>query len=230
MPRWHSIFHNPFYIIRKRLFTSLRNNAHHISGTVLDFGCGTKPYEEMFACDKYIGLDYETEVSSRNPNLKADFFYDGKTIPFPDNHFDSVFSSEVLEHVFNPDQILTELHRVMKPGAKMLLSCPFFWPEHEQPYDYARYSSFGLKALMEKNGFEVVNFEKTGNYFECVVQSIVLYVFYFIPHRPKVLETLFFLIFITPFLVFNLAISKILPMRIKRSDFYLNNVIVVRKV
>ncbi len=230
MPRWHSVLHNPFYIIRKRLFTSLRNNAHHISGTVLDFGCGTKPYEEMFTCDKYIGLDYETEVSSKGRVLKADFFYDGKTIPFPDNHFDSVFSSEVLEHVFNPDQILTELHRVMKPGAKMLLSCPFFWPEHEQPYDYARYSSFGLKSLMQDHGFEVVNYEKTGNYFECVVQSIVLYIFYFIPHKPKVLETLFFLIFISPFLVFNLAVSKILPMKIKRSDFYLNNVIVVRKV
>ena len=230
MPRWYSVFFNPFYLIRKYLFSGIEKNKAYISGTVLDFGCGSKPYRDIFTVEKYIGLDYGTEVSEKNELLAADVFYDGKTIPFEANHFDSVFSSEVLEHVFNPDEILKEINRVLKPGGHILLTCPFFWPEHEQPYDYARYSSFGLKHLVEKNGFEVVAYEKTGSYFECMLQGMVLYIYFFLPHKPKVLEIILFSIFITPFFVLGLLLAAILPKKIKRSDFYLNNVIVAKKV
>lgn len=229
-PRWYSVFFNPFYIIRGQLYKAIKRNVHYIKGDVLDFGCGSKPYISIFNVNSYTGLDYETEVSSKNQNLSADVFYDGKTIPFGDNHFDAAFSSEVLEHVFNPDEILPEIHRVLKPGAHLMLSCPFFWPEHEQPYDYARYSSFGLKHLMEKNGFEVVHYEKTGSYWDCILQSIISYIFYFIPHRPMLLQVIFFTLLITPFMLLGLLLSAILPKRIKRSDFYLNNLIVVKKV
>ncbi len=200
-----------------------------MKGNLLDFGCGSKPYKNIFNVDKYVGLDYETEVSQRNPLLVADVFYDGKTIPFAENTFDSVFSSEVLEHVFNPDEILPEIHRVMKPGAHLLLTCPFFWPEHEQPYDFARYSSFAMKHLMEKHGFEVVQFEKTGSYIESIFQGMALYNYYFIPHRPKALQLPFFVLFVTPVILAGSLLSKIFPPRVKRYDLYLNNVIVVKK-
>lgn len=228
-PRWYSVFFNPFYLTRKGLFKAIEQNRSYIKGLALDFGCGSKPYVSMFDTDQYIGLDYATEISEQNDKLAADVFYDGKTIPFEKDHFDSVFSSEVLEHVFNPDEILAEINRVLKPGGHLMLSCPFFWPEHEQPYDYARYSSFGLKHLVEKHGFEIVKYEKTGSYFECMLQGMILYVFFFIPHKPKILEVLFFSIFITPFLLLGLLLAAILPKKIKRSDFYLNNVIVARK-
>ncbi len=230
-PRWYSLFFNPSYIIRKQLYNAIKRNVHYIKGDVLDFGCGSKPYISLFdGAATYTGLDYETEVSSKNEHLSADVFYNGKTIPFGNDHFDNAFSSEVLEHVFNPDVILPEIHRVLKPGGHLMLTCPFFWPEHEQPYDYARYSSFGLKHLMEKNGFEVVNYEKTGSYWHCLLQSLVSYIFYFIPHRPMLLQVIFFTIFITPLLLLGLTVGAILPKRVKRSDFYLNNVIVVKKV
>lgn len=229
IPRWYDIFYNQFYLIRRGLYRGILRNRHYLKGRMLDFGCGNKPYASIIDVSEYIGLDYDTEVSRRNILKTVDVFYDGKTIPFPDHHFDSVFSSEVLEHVFNPDEILPEIRRVMKPGAHLLLTCPFYWPEHEQPYDYARYTSFGLKHLMEKNGFEVVHYEKTGSFFETILQGFITYLFFFIPHRPRVLEVLFFSIFITPFLVLGLLFSAILPKRIKRSDYYLNNIIVVRR-
>lgn len=228
-PRWYSIFFNPSYVIRLKLYQAILRNAHYMKGDIIDFGCGTKPYEKIFNVSSYTGVDYDTEPTGGKRNMAADMFYDGKTIPFGDNHFDAVFTTEVLEHVFNPDEILPELYRIMKPGAYMLLSCPFFWPEHEQPYDYARYTSFALRHVMENNGFEVVHYEKTGSYWDCLLQGIVTYMYYFIPHKPKILEVLFFTIFITPVLLLGLLFSTILPKRIKRSDFYLNNVIVVRK-
>lgn len=228
-PKWHSIFFNPFYIIRTRLYRGIKKHAHYMKGDLLDFGCGSKPYRAIITVDKYIGLDYETEVSQRNPLLAADAFYDGKTIPFADKTFDSVFSSEVLEHVFNPDEILPEINRVMKPGGHMLLTCPFFWPEHEQPYDFARYSSFGLKHLLEKNGFEVVQYEKTGSYIESIFQGIALYNYYFIPHKPKFLEVIFHVLFVSPVIIAGSLFSKILPGRVKRNDLYLNNIIIAKK-
>ncbi len=229
MPKWHSVFYNPFYIIRTRLSSAIKRNAHYIKGTTLDFGCGSKPYVNLFKSDKYIGLDYETEVSKKNDQLSADVFYDGKHIPFDDNYFDSVFSSEVIEHVFNPDEIFAEINRVLKPGGYFMFTCPFFWPEHEQPYDYVRYTSFALRHLMEKHGMEIVKYEKTGSYFESILQGIILYAYYFIPHKPKILEVLFFSIFITPFLLIGLALARVLPKKIKRSDYYLNNVMIARK-
>ncbi len=195
----------------------------------MDFGCGSKPYTSVFNYDEYIGVDYETEVSNSNERLAADVFYDGKTIPFKDNEFDSAFSSEVLEHVFNPDEIIPEIYRVLKPGGHLLLTCPFFWPEHEQPYDFARYSSFAIQNLMERHGFEVVEYDKTGSFFETLAQGFIFYLYCFIPHKPKFLEAIFFTIFITPFLLLTLIFAAILPKRVKRSDYYLSNVIVVKK-
>jgi len=229
MPRWYSVFFNPFYLVRRNLFKGILRNKSCIQGRVLDFGCGSKPYVNLFNFESYTGLDYATELSEKNTKLAADVFYDGKTIPFEANHFDSVFSSEVLEHVFNPGEILDEINRVMKPGGYLMLTCPFFWPEHEQPYDYARYTSFGIRHLVEKHGFELVNYEKTGSYFECMLQGMVLYVYFFLPHKPKALEAILFSIFITPFLLLGLLLAAILPARVKRSDLYLNNIIVARK-
>lgn len=229
LPRWYDVFSNPFFLTRRGLYQGIRNNQHYLSGKMLDFGCGNKPYASLLNVEQHIGLDYDTEVSRKNIRNTVDVFYDGKTIPFPDNYFDSAFSSEVLEHVFNPDDILPEIRRVLKPGGYLLLTCPFFWPEHEQPYDYARYSSFGLKHLMEKNGLEVVHYEKTGSFLEVLVQGLVSYLYFFIPHRPRLLEMLFFTVFITPFLLLGLLLRTLLPRRIRREDYYLNNIIVVRK-
>ena len=228
-PYWYGIFFNPFFLTRKGLFQAIKKNSHYIKGKVLDFGCGNKPYAAVFDTDQYTGLDYDTEISRKNLKQGVDVLYDGRNIPFADEHFDSAFSSEVLEHVFNPEEILAEIHRVLKPGGHLLLSCPFFWPEHEQPYDYARYTSFGLKHLIEKHGFEMVHYQKTGSYFECLLQGWVLYLFFFIPHKPKVLEVIFFSIFITPVLATGLLLAALLPQKIKRSDFYLNNVVIARK-
>ena len=80
----------------------------------MDFGCGSKPYESLFVnAKKYIGID--VEVSGHNhKDSKVDVFYDGKTLPFADKSFDAVVCFEVLEHIFNPDEAITEIRRVLK--------------------------------------------------------------------------------------------------------------------
>lgn len=151
-------FVNPFFLARRALWKSIAAAAVRLSGPLLDVGCGTKPYRELFTTDEYVGLDIDSE-SARARGV-ADALYDGTRFPFDDGRFRSVLCNQVLEHVFNPQEFLREIHRVLDRRGLLLLTVPFVWDEHEQPHDYARYSSFGLRALLQDNGFRVVHHAK----------------------------------------------------------------------
>jgi SAM-dependent methyltransferase len=222
------LFFSPFFTIRHLLHRSIIKHAHLLQHNLLDFGCGSKPYHHLFAhTTAYTGVDFE---GGGNPyeKTRVDLYYNGKSLPFEANHFDSILATEVFEHLFNLDEILQELKRVLKPGGKMMLTCPFLWPEHEQPWDFARYSSFGIKALLERHGFETVVQEKTGNYLLCVHQLIVLYTYYLIPKIPLLYHVLYLLLTL-PISIITLALQLVVPKKLKRQDLYLNNVLVVQK-
>jgi SAM-dependent methyltransferase len=222
-PTLLGVFLNPFFIARRGLLKSIRELGKNINGKTLDVGCGTKPYEKYFNCSEYVGLEIETTL---NRELKkADYFYNGKTFPFKDSEFDSVVTNQVLEHVFNPDEFLKEMNRVLKVEGKLLLTVPFVWDEHEQPYDYARYSSFGLKSLLEEHGFEVVKQQKSVNDFRVIIQLVNAYVYKKV-HQLQLIRQLTTISFCAVVNVIGL-LSALLP---KNNDLYLDNVILARKV
>ena len=68
---------------------------------------------------------------------------------------------EVIEHVFNIDEVLTEIFRVLKPNGLFLGTLPFVCEEHEIPYDFARYSSYGIRHILSKNNLPVLEFVKS---------------------------------------------------------------------
>ena len=125
---------------------------------MIDVGCGSGPYKSLFRHDGYVGLEYDTPIA--RGKKQADAYYTGTKIPLEDGTFDIVLCTQVLEHVFEPDKFLAELNRIAKRGAKLVVTVPFVWDEHEQPYDFARYSSFGLTALLGRNGWHVERHEK----------------------------------------------------------------------
>ncbi len=217
------LFTNPFYIARKGLLEHIRSLAPNITGKTLDVGCGTKPYEKYFNHSQYIGLEVNTGIDSEKK--RADFYYDGKKFPFEDDEFDSVVTNQVLEHVFTPDLFLSEINRVLKISGNLLLTVPFVWDEHEQPFDFARYSSFGAKSLFEKNGFEIIEHRKSLNDFRVIIQLINAYLYKTsLKRRPvKLLVNLFL---IAPVTILGIFISKILP---KNNDLYLDNIIFAKK-
>jgi SAM-dependent methyltransferase len=118
---------------------------------ILDYGCGVRPYEHLFEgyIDKYVGVDV-----GNNPKAEIEIL-PGETLPFEDSEFDIILSSQVLEHVKDVDQYLHECSRLLKENGTLLLSTHGTWQYHASPYDYHRWTSIGLKNLLERFSFEV---------------------------------------------------------------------------
>jgi len=218
-----SVFFNPFFIARRGLFVNIKKLGAQVTGKTLDVGCGIKPYEYLFKSSEYIGLDIDQDGHNHS-NSKIDVFYDGKIMPFKDNEFDSVVTFQVFEHVFNPNEFLTEINRVVKSGGKLLMAVPFVWDEHEQPYDYARYSSFGLAHALSENGFDVIEIKKSVNNFGVIFQLTNAYIYKLLSFN--IVTKLLALLLILPFTILGLIFSIILP---KNNDLYLDNIVLAKK-
>lgn len=222
-------FTQPHFLIRNRLLHAIALLAPQLKGKMMDFGCGQKPYRSLFDVAEYIGVDFENPGHS-HANESIDVFYDGKTIPFTEETFDSIFCSEVFEHIFNLPEILKELNRVLKPGGLILISCPFAFCEHEVPNDFARYTSFAIKYLMAQNGFEMVEQIKTGNSVEALTQMYLMYIhqhIYPVLSKIPVIRSVFKFSIYTSTNLLALMFSKLLP---KGKDLYMNNVLLCRKI
>ncbi len=140
---------------------------------LLDLGCGVKPFQPIY--DKKVkesfGIEVETTLHDQS---RVDKFYDGRNIPFSDASFDVVFSTEVMEHVPDPNHFLSEIHRVLKKDGIAILTVPFFVPLHEQPHDYYRYTSFGLEHLVKTNGFAMKKMEVFGDYIAVITSLLII--------------------------------------------------------
>jgi SAM-dependent methyltransferase len=225
-PGFLGVFVNPFYHMRRQLWLNIADLAPRIAGKTLDVGCGSKPYEELFSkSTQYTGIDYDS--AENRAHTKADVFYDGENFPLLDESFDSALATEVLEHVFNPDKFLAEIQRVLRKGGMLLLTAPFVWDEHSQPYDYARYSSFGVAYLVKKHGFEIVEQRKTAPDVRALFQLLNCYFYKIIPFKNYRLRMCCYFIFTAPTTIMGLVVSKILP---KNQDLYLSNILLLKKL
>lgn len=218
---------NPFFFVRRELFGQIRALAPRLQGRLLDFGCGRKPYRACFTnATDYVGVDLEQSGHDHSRSL-VDVFYDGRTIPFGDGSFDAVFCGEVLEHVFEPDAILEELHRVLRGGGAMLVTVPFCWNEHEVPHDYGRYTSFGLTHLLGRHGFAVIEQRKCGHFVQVIFQLAALYVHEVLRRLPsRTLGYVLSMSVIAPINVLGALVSLLLP---KDRSLYFSNVLLVEK-
>lgn len=175
------LFFNPFWAYRFLLYKYFEQIIPKTTfNTVLDLGCGSKPYQHLFTCEEYIGIDIENPGHCHK-NEAVDVYYDGLTLPFPDESIDLIFSSEVFEHIEKIDDIIIEIKRVLKPQGCLIVSAPFCWDEHEMPHDYRRFTAIGLEILLKRNGFQIEESLKVGNDQLVVFQLFMLQIYYKLP-------------------------------------------------
>jgi ubiquinone/menaquinone biosynthesis C-methylase UbiE len=122
--------------------------------TLLDAGAGDCRFKNYFPDVNYIGMDLGVAVQELDYsllNIKGDL----RNIPLEDKSVDTIICIQVLEHLPEPWKVLGEFNRILKKDGYLFISCPQSVHQHQVPYDFFRYTPFGLTSLLENNGFEV---------------------------------------------------------------------------
>ncbi len=116
--------------------------------TILDYGAGASPYKAYFPNSDYRRADI-TDAPSLRYKIQPD-----STIAEADGTFDLIISTQVAEHVPNPEVYFKECFRLLKPGGKLILSTHGIWDEHGSPYDFQRWTDNGLIRDLKHGGFK----------------------------------------------------------------------------
>jgi SAM-dependent methyltransferase len=132
---------------------------------VLDAGAGDCRYRVHFPEQVYESADFAQVEKDYGEVGELTYVCSLDAIPVEDSRYDMVLLTQVMEHIPNPGEVLAEIRRVLKPEGMLWLSAPLFYPEHEQPYDFFRYTQFGHQRLLEAAGFEVVEIDWLEGYF-----------------------------------------------------------------
>jgi SAM-dependent methyltransferase len=121
-------------------------------------------YTEFFPNRHTVDLD---------PKRMPDTVGDIHSLPFHDNEYGTIVCTEVLEHCHTPQKAISELHRVLKPNGKLLLTTRFVYPLHDVPHDYFRFTKYGLSHLFKDwSSVEIVPETKTFSALGALVQRV----------------------------------------------------------
>lgn len=151
--------------LRKELKKQISELQLPTTASIMDYGCADLPYRHYFADScAYYGADLPG-----NPNATIFINPDG-SLPAENNSFDLVISTQVLEHVYDPEVYLSECSRVLKPSGRLLLTTHGIWPYHADPVDYWRWTGSGLMKAATNSQLEIKRFIGIGGLLAVAVQ------------------------------------------------------------
>lgn len=223
------IIWNPIYIVNYKLSLAvkkiiLRSNIKNNEQWV-DVGCGLRPYENSFPAGTYIGVD--VEISGAKNRMKVpDFYYDGTHLPFNSGSIDGIICTQVLEHVPNARLLVTEMSRIIKPNGNLILSIPFVWEEHEIPFDFSRFTTYGITDLLNKADFEVEEIIKDTGSIETIGILLNVYIANNLIPQISGLGFIINLFFCLPIQIIVILFQLILP---DKNRLYLNLIVKAKK-
>lgn len=161
------------YIVLSHLYRWMREVALPAAGGVLlDYGCGGRAYEQLFLArvERYIGADV---AASANTRLDIELEPNGP-VPLPDASVDTILSNQTLEHVPDHRFYLRECRRLLRPGGVLILTAPMQWRHHEKPFDFLRFTRYGLVAAIEgEAGCEVQQIAGCGGAYALAGQIVL---------------------------------------------------------
>lgn len=134
-----------------------------MKGVVYDLGCGARPYELdiLLYAARYVGVDWSNTLHGLRADILANL---NEPLPVDDESADTVVSFQVLEHLSEPQCMLNEAFRILRPEGRIFLSVPFQWHVHEAPYDFYRYTRYGLEHIFKRAGFVDIKVEATSGF------------------------------------------------------------------
>lgn len=138
---------------------------------VLDHGAGEATLRARLPGRRYLALDMG--IGHEGWDYSAlDVVGDVMRLPLADASVDVVVSKQVLEHVPDPVATLREVARVLRPGGTVLLSTNQSWPQHQQPFDFFRFTSFGLRHVFGQAGLRIEQLEPMGGAFTAAMFAV----------------------------------------------------------
>lgn len=149
----------------------LKRYAPLIKGRVFDLGAGSSPYKQYFLshASEYIAVDWADSYHQTSADVIANL---NEKLAIQTETADVVISLSVLEHLYSPHTMLEEACRILKPEGAIILQVPWQWWVHESPFDFFRYTPFGLQHLLEKAGFQDIQIEAQAGFFTTIILKV----------------------------------------------------------
>lgn len=163
--------------LKRSLQKALKKYAQ---GKLIDIGAGRLTYKDILKkyCQEYQSLDFK----KTHPDLT--YIEDIKNLSLENDSFDTIFCSQVLEHVPEPSRAISELKRILKKNGYLILTTPFLGYLHNEPYDFQRFTKYALEYFLQKENLKIVILESSGGFFSFlgyVWSTFILSIFYKIP-------------------------------------------------
>ena len=152
----------------------------YAKGCLVDLGCGSAGFQRFFdgRVSSYVRLDYPaTQHSMGYGEANMDVAADVRAIPIQTDGVDSALLLDVLEHVFQVEEVLQDISRILRPGGTLLLTAPFIYPVHGKPYDFHRFSFYALERYLGRYDLEIVEPSVMGGYGTVLATLINLFVY-----------------------------------------------------
>jgi SAM-dependent methyltransferase len=169
-------------------------------GKLIDLGCGTKPYAAIFSkyVDSYFGVDFkDTADAHYGASTRADLYADCTDTGLAAGSFDTLLSTQVMEHIYETGKYIAECNRLLRAGGIGIFTIPFVCECHAEPHDYYRFTRYSIQRLFEEHGFSVLELSPLGGAYATLIQIKIMSIYCReprnLPHRifRKVRNTIF---------------------------------------
>ncbi len=229
-----TIFH-PAFTTTHKIHKYFRENSKFAKGILLDLGCGTKPFIDILAprIKRYLSFDYPVVQDSIAAFQQPDVYGNCLYLPFANDTLDTIVCSSVIEHVPDPFQMISEIARIMKKGAILILSGPgIACHVHGAPYDYFRLTEYGYEHIFERYGLKIEKTFYCGYLFAsmaCLFNEFIIKYLYKGKAYKKVLQIILLPITLLLIAVINL-VAIIADKVFQNKEFCQYYFFVVRKI
>ena len=139
-------------------------------GLLVDMGCGDVPYYNFYKNNISDNFCIDFNKSLEHTDLVADL---NEKIDVESNKYDTVLCTDLIEHLKKPNVLFSEISRILKVKGNLILSVPFYYWIHEEPYDYHRYTEYMLNEFCSDNNLKIIEFEAYGGIPEIVADLVI---------------------------------------------------------